>query len=47
MLVAEGIFKKYGELPILKGIDLHIDKKEVVSIVGASGGGLKPPCCRF
>ena len=39
MLVAEGIFKKYGELPILKGIDLHIDKKEVVSIVGASGAG--------
>lgn len=39
MLVAEGIFKKYGDLPILKGIDLEIKKREVVSIVGASGAG--------
>ena len=39
MLVAEGIFKNYGELPILKGIDLKIEKQEVVSIVGASGAG--------
>jgi lipoprotein-releasing system ATP-binding protein len=39
MLVAEGIFKNYGDLPILKGIDLRIEKQEVVSIVGASGAG--------
>ncbi|MGB1102209.1 MAG: ABC transporter ATP-binding protein [Crocinitomicaceae bacterium] len=39
MLIAEGIFKNYGDLPILKGIDLSIAKKEVVSIVGASGAG--------
>ena len=39
MLIAKGIYKNYGELPILKGIDLSIDKQEVVSIVGASGAG--------
>ncbi len=39
MLTAKGIYKNYGELPILKGIDLTIAKQEVVSIVGASGAG--------
>lgn len=39
MLTAKGIYKKYGDLPILKGIDLSIAKQEVVSIVGASGAG--------
>jgi lipoprotein-releasing system ATP-binding protein len=39
MLVAKGIFKSYGSLPILKGIDLEINEAEVVSIVGSSGAG--------
>jgi len=39
MLIAKGIYKNYGSLPILKGIDLEIKKQEVVSIVGASGAG--------
>lgn len=39
MLQAKGIFKSYGQLPVLKGIDIQIDKGEVVSIVGASGAG--------
>lgn len=39
MLKAKGIFKAYGHLPVLKGIDLHIKGGEVVSIVGASGAG--------
>ncbi len=39
MLKAEGIFKSYGQLPVLKGIGLHIEKSEIVSIVGASGAG--------
>ena len=39
MFKAKGIYKKYGALPILKGIDLEIKKQEVVSIVGASGAG--------
>ena len=39
MLVAKGIYKSYGDLPILKGIDLTVEEKEVICIVGASGAG--------
>ena len=39
MIQATGIHKSYGNLEVLKGIDLHIDKREIVSIVGASGAG--------
>ena len=39
MIQATGIHKSYGSLEVLKGIDLHIQKKEIVSIVGASGAG--------
>jgi len=39
MLTAKGIIKSYGNLKVLKGIDLEIMEKEVVSIVGASGAG--------
>ncbi|MFC2475358.1 MAG: ABC transporter ATP-binding protein [Prevotella sp.] len=35
----KGITKSFGNLQVLKGIDLHIDKGEVVSIVGPSGAG--------
>jgi lipoprotein-releasing system ATP-binding protein len=34
-----GIVKRYGSLEVLKGIDITINKGEVVSIVGASGAG--------
>jgi lipoprotein-releasing system ATP-binding protein len=39
MLVASGIRKSYGELEILKGIDLEIGTGELVSVVGSSGAG--------
>lgn len=39
MIQATGIHKSYGSLEVLKGIDLHIEKQEIVSIVGASGAG--------
>ena len=39
MIQAIKIHKSYGNLEVLKGIDLHIAKKEIVSIVGASGAG--------
>lgn len=39
MLKAKGIHKKYGDLEILKGIDIEVQKKEIICIVGASGAG--------
>ncbi|WP_193553985.1 ABC transporter ATP-binding protein [Rufibacter latericius] len=39
LLEGRGLFKSYGKLPVLKGIDLRIGEAEVVSIVGASGAG--------
>lgn len=39
MLTARNIQKKYGDLQVLKGVDLAINKGEIVSIVGSSGAG--------
>ena len=39
MIDIRNITKSFGSLQVLKGIDLHIDKGEVVSIVGPSGAG--------
>lgn len=39
MLTAQNIFKSYGALQVLKGIDLTIQSGEIVSIVGSSGAG--------
>ena len=39
MIDIKNITKSFGKLQVLKGIDLHIDKGEVVSIVGPSGAG--------
>ena len=39
MITVNNITKSFGSLQVLKGIDLHIDRGEVVSIVGPSGAG--------
>ena len=39
MIDVKNITKSFGQLQVLKGIDLHISKGEVVSIVGPSGAG--------
>jgi len=39
MIEAKKIVKYYDQLQVLKGVDLHIQKGEIVSIVGSSGAG--------
>jgi len=39
MIITKNIYKSFGKVDVLKGIDLQIEKGELVSIVGASGAG--------
>lgn len=39
MITAKNIRKSFGNLEVLKGVDLQIKKSEIVSVVGASGAG--------
>lgn len=39
MLTATDIYKNYGSLPVLKGVDIEIKKGEIVCIAGSSGAG--------
>lgn len=39
LLQASGIQKSYGRLAILKGVDIQVDRGEIVSIIGRSGAG--------
>lgn len=39
VIEAVNITKKFGDLEVLKGIDFHLDKGEVVTLIGASGSG--------
>ncbi|GHU87627.1 lipoprotein-releasing system ATP-binding protein LolD [Bacteroidia bacterium] len=39
MITAQGITKSFGDLQVLKGIDLSIERGEIISIVGPSGAG--------
>lgn len=39
MIVAKNVHKNFGQLQVLKGIDLHVKEQEVVVIIGPSGSG--------
>jgi lipoprotein-releasing system ATP-binding protein len=39
MIIAKNIHKYYGEVAVLKGVDFHIKKGEIVAIIGPSGAG--------
>jgi lipoprotein-releasing system ATP-binding protein len=39
MIIVKDIYKSYGNVKVLKGINLEISKGEIISIVGASGAG--------
>lgn len=39
MIIGKNLKKNYGDLQVLKGVDVHIKPTEVVSIVGSSGAG--------
>ncbi|OZV68728.1 ABC transporter ATP-binding protein [Winogradskyella aurantia] len=39
MIKAKAIYKSYGDLQVLRGVDIDIQESEVISIVGASGAG--------
>ena len=38
-IICDNLFKSYGDLAVLKGIDLKIESGEIVAIVGPSGAG--------
>ncbi|HEX5742446.1 MAG TPA: ABC transporter ATP-binding protein [Flavobacteriaceae bacterium] len=39
MILAKNIFKSYGDVQVLKGVDIQVEKSSVVAIVGPSGAG--------
>ena len=39
MLMTRGITKKFGDLEVLKGIDITVQQGDVVAIIGPSGSG--------
>ena len=39
MILGKNIHKYFGDIQVLKGLDLHIKRGEIVAIVGPSGAG--------
>ena len=39
MIVIENLHKAFGEVEVIKGVNLHIEPQEVVALIGPSGSG--------
>ena len=39
MLEISGVWKAFGDVPVLRGIDMHVERHQVVALIGASGSG--------
>ena len=39
MIDVKGLFKDFGALHVLRGVNLHVDEGEIISIIGPSGSG--------
>ena len=39
MIEIDNLIKSYGQLDVIKGINMNVEKGEVISIIGASGSG--------
>ena len=39
MIEVQGIYKSFGDLEVLKGVNLKVKKGEIVAIIGKSGAG--------
>ena len=39
MIDVKGLYKDFGSLHVLRGVDLHVDEGEIISIIGPSGSG--------
>ena len=39
MIAIKGLYKNYGSLKVLKGLDLNVSQGDVISIIGPSGSG--------
>lgn len=39
MIIAKNIYKNYGDIAVLKGVNLHVEKSEIIAIIGPSGAG--------
>ena len=44
IIQVKGLKKNFGSLEVLKGVDMEIDKGEVVVVIGPSGSGKSPSC---
>ncbi len=45
MIEIKGLHKAFGQNQVLKGVDITVNKGDVVVVIGPSGSGKRLPCC--